>query len=181
MFESELDALRRVVFRNAGGILGLDQSAWEARVRELEERALEAWAATDATGWRRAYNEVQALYETAIQEEFSNKKLDDPAYVAMRVTSVSRWRKGLETTLADFVMSSTDAVRLVQEAERDRLLSVIAAKVAPPLERIAAGEITDPAEVRRAVEQCAAELERIEAAAERLPSLGLVAERGSPP
>ena len=179
MFEAELDALRRVVFRNASGILGLDQSTWDARVRELEERALEAWSAADATRWRRACNEVQALYETAIQEEFSNRKLDDPAYIAMRVASVSRWRKSLENTLADFVTSSTEAVRAIQEAERDRLLLILAERVAPVLDRIANGELSDPTETRRSVEQCAAELERVEAQTERLPSLGLVTERGN--
>ena len=177
-FESELDALRRVVFRNPAGLAGLDQSAWEARIQSLEDRALAAYAVTDAVAWRRAYNEVQALYETAIQEEFSNKRLDDPSYVAMRLASVSRWKKSVVLNLADFVLSTTEAVRAVQAAERDRLLSVVADKVDPALARVESGEITDVSDMRRLIEQSAAELERVEAAYERLPSLGLVAERG---
>jgi molecular chaperone DnaK len=177
-FEAELDGLRRVVYRTPGVLVGLDRAAWEDRIRDLEARATAAYEAVDAAAWRRVCSEVQALYETAIQEEFTTRRLDDPAYVQARVASVARWRTRVEHDLEDFVLSTTEEVRKVQAAERDRLLAVLGSKVNGVLAKIEGGAVTDIADVRRQVEQCAAELERIDAALERLPSLGLVTERG---
>ena len=180
-FEGELDALRRVVFRSQGVLVGLDRGAWEDRIHDLEERATRAYEAVDAPTWRRGCSEVQALYETAVQEEFATRRLDDPAYVQQRLTNVSRWRTRVERDLVDFVVSASSDVAAIQSAERDRLLDALRSKVdhvLAPLEQTGLG---DPVEARRKVEQAAAELERIEAAFERLPSLGLVTERGGGP
>jgi len=177
-FEAELDSLRRVVYRTPGVLVGLDRDAWEDRIARIEERAAEARAAIDVSLWRRTFNEVQALYETAIQEEFSARRLDDPAYVQMRANSVSRWRTRVEQGLVDFVPSATEELRVPQNRERDRLLALVREKVNDPLARVEGGEVADVTEVRRILDQIGAELERVETAAERLPSLGLVTERG---
>ncbi|NUP04464.1 MAG: Hsp70 family protein [Polyangiaceae bacterium] len=178
LFEAELDSLRRVVYRAQGVLVGLDRDAWEDRIRGIEERAMEAHAALDASAWRRTFNEVQALYETAIQEEFAARRLDDPAYVQMRSNSTARWRTRVERALVDFTPSTSDELRTLQTKERDRLLDGLRTKVALPMTRIESGEVAEPNEVRRLLDQCDAELERIDAAMERLPSLGLVTERG---
>lgn len=177
-FEAELDALRRVVYRSRGLLVGLDRAAWEARIAELERRALEAHAALDASAWRRSYNEVQALYETAVQEEFAARRLDDPAELELRLSAAARYRARLERQLADWVGSSTAELGALQERERARLVERIQEHVAPVLAKLEAGQITDLAEARRLVAQASSELERIESAIERLPSLGLVTERG---
>jgi molecular chaperone DnaK len=177
-FEAELDSLRRIVYRSTGVLVGLDRDAWEDRIHRIEERAAEARAAIDASLWRRTFNEVQALYETAVQEEFSARRLDDPAYMQMRANSVSRWRTRVEQNLVDFVPSATEELRVPQNRERDRLLAVVRERVNDPLDKVERGEVPDVAEVRRILDQCGAELERVETAAERLPSLGLVTERG---
>ncbi len=177
-FEAELDGLRRVVYRAQGVLVGLDRDAWEERIRELEERAHAAHAAVDAPAWRRAFNEVQALYETAVQEEFAGRKLDDPAYIAQRVRSLGSYRSRVGRSLVDFVPSNAEEVQKVQLAERERLAALLRDKVDAVLARIEAGELKEPADVRRSIEQSFAELERIENGIERLPSLGLVTERG---
>ena len=177
-FEAELDALRRVVYRSRGLLVGLDRGAWEERITELERRALEAHAALDASAWRRSYNEVQALYETAVQEEFAARRLDDPADLELRLSAAARYRARLERQLADWVGSSTAELGALQERERARLTARIQEQVAPVLAKLEAGQITDLAEARRLVAQVSSELERIESAIERLPSLGLVTERG---
>jgi molecular chaperone DnaK len=177
-FESELDALRRVVYRTSGVLVGLDRAAWEERIRDVEERAVRAYEAVDAPAWRRACSDVQALYETAVQEEFATRRLDDPAYVQQRLAGVSRWRTRVERDLLDFVVSPSSEVGPLQTAERDRLLEALRSKVDRSIEPLETGELGDPAEARRKIEQASAELERIEAALERLPSLGLVTERG---
>jgi molecular chaperone DnaK len=177
-FESELDALRRVVFRASGVLVGLDRDAWEARIRDVEERAARAYEAVDAPAWRRVCSEVQALYETAVQEEFSNRRLDDPAYVQQRLATISRWRTRVEHALSDFVVSTAAEVGPLQAAERDRLFDALKTKVDRPITALETGDIGDLTEARRKIENAGSELERIEAALERLPSLGLVTERG---
>ena len=66
---------------------------------------------------------------------------------------------------------------MLGETRADRLAR-IQEQVAPVLAKLEAGQITDLAEARRLVAQVSSELERIESAIERLPSLGLVTERG---
>jgi molecular chaperone DnaK len=177
-FEAELDALRRVVYRSRGLLVGLDRADWEERISELEQRAHAAHAALDTSSWRRAYNEVQALYETAVQEEFAARRLDDPADLQLRLSAASRYRARLERQLADWVSSSTAELGALQESERARLSARILEHVAPILAKVEAGQTSDLAEARRLVAQASSELERIDSAIERLPSLGLVTERG---
>ncbi|MCZ7677906.1 MAG: hypothetical protein M5U28_03640 [Sandaracinaceae bacterium] len=67
------------VYRASGALLGMDAAAWEERIGDLTQRGLRAFEESDAGGWRRVYNEAQALLETAGEQEFSKLKLDDPA------------------------------------------------------------------------------------------------------
>ncbi len=180
-FEEELDSLRRVVFRVTGPLLGMDRAAWEERIREIEQRAQAAYDATDAVGWRRVNNEVQALRETAQQEEFASMSLDDPAYVTRRLMAVHFHAISVERDLSDFVPSADSEVRALQYAERDRLLAQLSERVRKPLETLQVDDDHSAADVRRRLERAAAELERIEAAVERIPSLGLVTEHGGGP
>ena len=177
-FEGELDTLRRLVYRSTGTLVGMDRDAWDARIGDVEERARGAYEAADAVGWRRAYNEVQALYETASQEEFAAMRLDDPAYLTRRVASVVRYANRVELLIADFVPSASDDVRAMQLAERDRLAAALREKVAAPIGALEVGEEVDAAALRRRIDHIWAELSRIEAALERIPALGLPTERG---
>ena len=176
-FESELDSLRRVVYRAPGSLLGMDRATWDERIAEIEQRALEAFRAADAIGWRRSFNEVQALYETAFQEEFSSMRLDDPLYLARRLSSVIAFANRVERSLLDFVPSAAEEVRARQVAECERLVTALREKVTSPLTALSVDDQTDAAALRRTLEQMSAELSRIEGAVERIPALGLVTER----
>jgi molecular chaperone DnaK len=176
-FEGVLDALRRTVYAAGERLLGMDPAAWEERIGDLTQRALRAWEEDDAGAWRRIYNEAQALLETASEQEFSKRRLDDPTYINDRLLGTMAFAKRVEHRLADFVPSSSDEVRAMQLAERDRLEATLAEKVSAPLARLG-GENLDPQELRRRIDRILAELDRIDAALEKLPSLGLVTERG---
>ncbi len=176
-FEGVLDALRRTVYRASGALLGMDGAAWEERIGDLTQRGLRAWEESDAGGWRRVYNEAQALLETAGEQEFSKLKLDDPAYITQRLIGAMAYAKRVEHGLSDFVPSSAEEVRGMQLEERDRLLGSLEQKVTAPLTRLTA-EGVDAQEVRRQLDRIVAELERIDIALEKLPSMGLVTERG---
>ena len=173
-FEDLLDRIRRVVYRSGGGMLGMDLPTWEERIDRLSRRGQEAWEGSDAPEWRRTYNEAQALYETASEQEFASRAVDDPEALARRHGNVVVWASLLESKLRDFVPSAADEVRQLQTAERDRLLATLQEKVRRPLEGT---EGVAPVQLRRLLDQLGSEMERLELAFERLPQIGLVAER----
>jgi molecular chaperone DnaK len=175
-FESELGDLRRVVYRATGSLHGMDRAAWDKRIADIEARASAAYEANDAVVWRRVYNEVQALYETAVQEEFSAMRLDDPSYLERRILGERLYAQSVERKLSDFVPSSSD-VGPLQLAERDKLMGQLQEKVVEQLRGLSADTKDAPA-LRRKLEAVRAETSRIDNALERLPSLGLVTERG---
>ena len=177
-FEGVLDALRRTVFRAEGALLGMETPAWEERIGDLTQRGLAAWEDSDAGGWRRVYNEAQALYETASEQEFAKTKIDDPTYVMQRLISALAYAKRVEHGLSDFVPSATDEVRTMQLGERDRLLATLREKASTPLSELTGEDPLDPQSARRKLEQITAEIDRVDSALEKLPSLGLVTERG---
>jgi molecular chaperone DnaK len=178
--EDAFDTLRRVVYRSSGMLMGMERASWETRIDSLYDKAMAAHEAGDGPTWRRVFNEVQALFETAYQEEFSNLKLDDPAYIKRRTLNLTWRAQRVEQTLAEMVPSTTDEIRAMQMAEQMRLNKWLADSVSKPLKTLTGDEgKQEPAVARRSIEQIDAEIERLEAAVERLPSIGLVTDRGA--
>lgn len=177
--EDEFDTLRRVVYRASGVLMGMSHDEWDKRIDALSDKAMAAHSAGDGPTWRRVFNEVQALCETAYQEEFSSMRLDDPAYITRRVTSLSWRTQRVEQTLAELVPSTTDEIRAMQAAELSRIEKWLGESVKKPLGVMQESEgRRDPTDLRRLLENVDAEIERIEAAVERLPAIGLVTDRG---
>jgi molecular chaperone DnaK len=178
--EDAFDVLRRIVYRATGTIIGMDRGDLEKRIDSLYDKAMAAHEAGDGPTWRRVFNEVQALVETAHQEEFSNMRLDDPAYLKRRTSNLTWRAERVQQTLAEMVPSTSDEIRIMQNAESKRLGKWLDDLVAKPLKTLTAEDGKgEPAAVRRSLEQIDAEIERIEAAVERLPSIGLVTDRGA--
>jgi molecular chaperone DnaK len=177
--EDAFDVLRRVVYRSSGLLMGMERAAWEKRIDTLYDKAMAAHEEADGPTWRRCFNEVQALAETAYQEEFSNLRLDDPAYIKRRTLNLGWRAQQVEQSLAEMIPSTTDEIRAMQMAEQKRIQRWLEDGVAKPLKTLGGEEAKDPNVARRSIEQIDAEIERIEAAVERLPSIGLVTDRGS--
>jgi molecular chaperone DnaK len=178
--EDAFDTLRRVVYRASGMLMGMDREGWDERIDSLYDRAMEAHSAGDGPTWRRIYNEVQALSETAYQEEFSLMRMDDPAWIARRTLTLSWRAQRVEQMLGELVPSTTDEIRVMQAAEQKRIEKWLADSVKKPLSSVREGEgKRDASELRRSLETLDAEIDRIEAAVERLPSIGLVTDRGA--
>ncbi len=179
--EDAFDLLRRVIYRSGDVLMGMDRAQWETRIESLYDKAMAAHDAGDGPTWRRVFNEVQALFETAYQEEFSNMRLDDPAYIKRRTTNLTWRAQRVEQALSDLVPSTTDEIRAMQHAEKKRLAAWLA-EATKPLRNLSTeekeGSEDDVAIARRSIERIDEELERIEAAVERLPSIGLVTDRG---
>ena len=178
--EDAFDTLRRVVYRASGMLMGMDRAEWDKRIDALYDRAMEAHSAGDGPTWRRVYNEVQALSETAYQEEFSLMRMDDPAWIARRTLTLAWRAQRVEQTLSELVPSTTDEIRAMQAAEQARIEKWLAESVKQPLAVLHEAEgKRESSELRRSIEKVDAEIDRIEAAVERLPSIGLVTDRGS--
>ena len=177
--EDAFDALRRAVYRSNERLMGMDREEWEKRIDTLYDKAMAAHEAADGPTWRRVFNEVQALFETAYQEEFSKLRLDDPAYIRRRTSSLT-WRlQRVEQTIADMVPSTTDEIRVMQQQEQKRIAKWLEENVGKPLKVLVADDgKQDASAARRQLEQIDSEVERIEAAVERLPAIGLVTDRG---
>ena len=159
--------------------MGMERADWEKRIDSLYDKGMAAHEAGDGPSWRRVFNEVQALSETAYQEEFSTMRLDDPAYIKRRTLNLTWRMQRLEQTLAEMVPSTSDEIRVMQMAEQKRLGRWLDDTVSKPLKTLSGDETKEPAVARRSIEQIDAEIERIEAAVERLPSIGLVTDRGA--
>lgn len=179
--EDAFDSLRRVVYRSSEILIGMSRAEWDARIDALHDRSTAAHAAGDGPTWRRVFNEVEALGETAYQEELSRIRLDDPAYVTRRTLSLGLRAQRAEDALAEVVPSATAEVRARQDVERARIQTWLRENVNRPLAALGAVSAAElvAAESRRALGNVGAELDRIEAAIERLPSLGLVTDRGA--
>jgi molecular chaperone DnaK len=180
--EDAFDVLRRTVYRTSGMLMGMERADWEKRIDSLYDKAMSAHEAGDGPTWRRVFNEVQALAETAYQEEFSNMRLDDPAYIKRRTLNLGWRAQRVEQALAEMVPSTTDEIRAMQMAEQKRIQKWLDDGVAKPLKTLTADDTKEAAvgeRARRSIEQIDAEIERIEAAVERLPSIGLVTDRGA--
>jgi molecular chaperone DnaK len=177
-FEELLDSLRRTVYRAKEQLLGMTRDEWEKRIEALDARARRAFGDSDGATWRRCFNEAQALLETATQEEFSAMRLDDPAYVARRLSAVVAWANRVERDVLDYVPAAADEVRVIQLKERDRIAGWFKGAVSEPLGKLQTEKTSDPNDARRRIEAIAADLERIDAAVQRLGSLGLVTDRG---
>ena len=108
------------------------------------------------------------------------RSLDDPAYVHRRILLLSLRARRLDEVLSEFVPSTTDEVRALQLEEHGRLKAWLAEQVDAPLRAAKEGEgKREIGETTRALEQIDAAIDRIETAAGRLPSIGLVTDRGA--
>jgi molecular chaperone DnaK len=177
VFEGELSALKRLVYRSPGLLVGMDRATWESRLADVEARAEAARLAADPTAWRRVYNEVQALYETAHQEEFAQRRTDDPNALLMRANSIEKWAARVQRLLLDLELSKTPELLTLQARERDRLLSLLEATSPATLRDRIGKDGSSPSDIRRGLETLELELERLDEAAQRVPSLGLVTDR----
>src|SRR5262249_30535105 len=106
-------------------------------------------------------------------------RMDDPAWIARRTLTIAWRAQRVEQTLSELVPSTTDEIRAMQTAEQRRIEKWLAESGKKPLASVKDSEgQREGSEVPRSLENVDAEIDRIEAAVERLPSIGLVTDRG---
>jgi molecular chaperone DnaK len=178
-FEETVNALKMVIYRAPDPLGSMSRESWEARVRTLEEKATAAYHESDAAGWRRSYNEAQALLETAHQQELTGRKHDDPEVLLRRIQSTRSRASRAARDVMDVVPSASQEVRALQRAEQERLTGWLNDKIVPRIDSLKGPEEGQTMALRQALDDINAEIYRVEMAIERLPNIGLVTERKS--
>ena len=156
-------------------------SIWRAHGGSSATPARVRVSCTDAATWRRANNEVQALLETATQEEWSRVDINDPAYLRTRMANVSAWAFVVRRKLDDQTATAPAELRAAQDAERARIEARLREVVEPALAALSGADGLQKS-TKGVLDKLVAteeELERLEAACERLPQMGLVTDRGA--
>lgn len=178
-FSATLDAIRRIAFRG-GKLLGEDGASWERRLSEMEARGHLIQRTLDGDAWRILNHEAQALYETAATQLHATLDVNDPSYVRARFASVRRHAESVVRRISELALSSAPELAALQEAERARIARELESECLVPLGRIDLGELERAPDaaplLRRRIAEVASKLERVEAALDRLPSLGLVTD-----
>ncbi len=171
-FERLLDELRGIVYRASGTMLGMDREQWEERIEDLSERAMDAWDGRDATTWRRTYNELQALRETASEEDFANRsgKESEESRTVSRILSLTFALGNLRQQMDEFELSADATVRALQAQEMTRIREGL-----NEVELKLKSESKDRKTLAR---EASSAFDRLAKAFERVPQLGVVSERG---
>jgi molecular chaperone DnaK len=180
-YEERMGRLKRIAYRVETSLAGMSRDQWEARIESLDDKAHAAFATNDAATWRRVNNEVQALLETATQEEWSRVDISDPNYLRTRLSNVSAWAFLVRRKLEEQVTTAPEELRAAQNAERARIEGRLREVVEPALASLHGSEGIQKSTKGILDKLIAAEeeLERLEVACERLPQMGLVTDRGA--
>jgi molecular chaperone DnaK len=93
------------------------------------------------------------------------------------VARVTAWAERVRADIDECALTSAGDLRKLQDAELSRIRTWFQDEVGKKLPELEAYE-SDPDGARRKADALGAELERIEAALERVPQIGMVTDRG---
>jgi molecular chaperone DnaK len=178
VFERSLTEIRRVVHAVKGDLLGSTRESWEKRVEALEVRGRKVYDAGNAAGWKRINDELQALSESVRVAEWSKQDINNPDYIRRRLLGLAAGVAEVIARLRDFASVASDASGTIRAKEKARIEEWIERDVQNKLARITPRRIeTEPGECNVEISTIYDELERVEMAVDRLPSIGLLTER----
>ncbi|MFW5967465.1 MAG: Hsp70 family protein, partial [Persicimonas sp.] len=133
-YKTLLNAIKRVVFRGARDEpLGRTLEEWQDHLADIEREADAAWRKRDQKAWSRAFNQIQASWESLAQEEYRFTSTDSPEYVERLYTGLQRRVGELKKRLDDFTLSSKPETEKLQRREIMRLKSEVEDRVEQPL------------------------------------------------
>jgi hypothetical protein len=95
-----------------------------------------------------------------------------------RASGVERWIHRIDRLLNELELSRTPELLELQRNERNRLLGLLSECRVEPIKDLLAQDAPNHHAIRRQLEALEFELERLDEAALRVPSLGLVSDRG---
>lgn len=174
-FESTLDNIRRVVWKNeATQKLGMGTDEWNARLAKLEQEARNAYDVGDQHAWTRVFNQAQALWESLVQDEYRFASVKDPrAHVEELGMVLKTHIDSLRSDFHAFPVSPQLETAALQRAELARLAREVDERVERPLERM---DLTqgDVVALKPELDRLFEAVQMIRRQFDRLPTLGLV-------
>jgi molecular chaperone DnaK len=173
-FESLLDNVRRAVWRDEGARkLGLKADEWVARLKQVEAAGKDAYDQGNQAGWTRAFNQVQAVWESLIQDEYRFAGAQDPAaYVQEQIANLRAHIDQLRSDVHRFVVSPQLETATLQRAELERLNAEITTRVEAELDKLQ--RETRPENLKPELDRLFETLVYLRRQFEKLPTLGLV-------
>jgi molecular chaperone DnaK len=179
VFEETVGQLRVTVYSAKGTLIGLSRQEWEAKLDALDARGRDAFDRSDAGAWRRINAEAQALLETARVESWQMVSLDDAGFMQRRLLAAEALQMELTSRLHALSGAADSALGDARTREASKLrawLQDTEARIALTRRNPSEASVMDRQGVISELRQ---ELERIEVAVDRLPSMGLPTDRGS--
>lgn len=171
--EALLNAIKRVVYRDDGRRLGMSGDEWRERLVSLESRARSAYDEEDQDAWGRAFDQIQATWESLAQDEFRFKSGTDPgAHVQTLIAALHERIAELHAAIADFDYSANPETRELQENEIQAIRSEMESKLTAKLARLDLE--AEPARLKPEVDRLFETLSYLQKRLERVPTLGLV-------
>ncbi len=169
-----MDAIKRVAYRDDGQLrLGMNLDEWRGRIGQLEVAADEAFESKDQRAWGRAFNQVQALWESLAQDEYRFTRADSEGYVRRLYLSLCAEVSEVSEMLAGFNYSANPETHALQEREVARLEAELAERVSTPLDAVEL-EGAAHAQLKHELDLLAEAVEHIRRRYEKLPTIGLV-------
>ncbi len=179
-FLDEVAFARSIVYRNDKTIFGLSREEWETRLTALEERGREAYFADDASAYKEANREADALRRTIQRAEGAQADMDSPAVIARWIENLLTYGLRLRLTVTTFAVSESGEVAAAQRDQLASLVSTLDREFDAPLAAMRAAPVVDRAAAPVARERLASletVADRVSQTLERLSRLGVVADR----
>ncbi len=178
-FSALLDGIRRVVFKG-DAIMGMDFSAWEARLTKIQLDGVDAFSSRDQGRWSRAYAQAQALYETVSQDEARFERANDPNYIKSLIATLEFTTSALREKIDGYVLPKHPDVRRLQADALSAINADFNMQVLEPLTKAAAFAAipkpspTDISDARAKLDIINQHLKHLERRIEQVPSIGVV-------
>ncbi|MBA2663503.1 MAG: Hsp70 family protein [Bradymonadaceae bacterium] len=172
--ETLLDSIRRLVFREEGQSrhLGIGQQDWQQRIDSLDAEAKAAYQAHDQPAWTRAFNRVQATWESLAQDEYRFRVTDPAEHVRTMHVTLANVIEELRYGFESFPISSNPETRQLQQKELENLKRALDTNVAAPYERLSPD--TPVAQAKPELDRLFEATSHIRHQFDKLPNLGLV-------
>lgn len=171
--ETLLNAIKRVAYRDDERKLGVTADAWRERITTLEERARAAYDEEVQAEWARAFDQIQATWESLAQEEYRFHSGADPAAHLAKLRSVLDQRiSEMRSRIDEFDLSSNPETRELQRAELDAIASALTTTVDKRLKTVDLD--AHPSTVKPEIDRLFESLNHLQKRLDRVPTLGLV-------
>lgn len=173
-YTSLLNSIKRSVYQEDGRMqLGLNNAQWTQRLQQIEDEANAAYNASSQPQWSKAFNQVQAIWESLAQDEYRFIRSDSEEYATRLHQALMSQLAHVHYTIEDFTYAANPETRTLQEVAMAEIRAALEQKIEQPLEQLEASMDSIHKE-RHQLDRMDEALTHIKRQIERLPTIGLV-------